>query len=153
TPSAGYAEIFQRQTDWIDDAVALVARGVGAMRFHSGPHRGRFFPRLQRQVGFDIGWRRRRWRAQQFFQYPIATQYNRRAVTVGRTQHHRALAKQAEAALIVERYAAELCAVYLINAVMSGQALIQKCVIGGQQLGYRTPFEQYAGQKTARLFR
>src|SRR5262249_2474683 len=145
-------EILQRQTDGIQDAMALHAARLFAVLFEPHPYRLWLLTRFLIQIGCDI-WRRRRWRrAHQLIEHPRSTQNGRRAVAIRSTQQYRALAQQAPALFVGERDPTELSANDTGNAVVTCQPLVQERVVGGQQFYDAPIFQKNAAQELFRLF-
>jgi len=136
-PGADGVEVLERKADRVHQRVAGRAGRIRLVRRESLAQCG-----VGAEIGFlkcrDLGRRRRRRRAEQILQYPLAANDGRGPVGVRGHHQYAALAEQAEARGIVERDPAEMAAVHAIDTVMPRDALGQKCVIGRHQLGNGT---------------
>ena len=92
----------------------------------------------------NVGRRRRRRRAQQVLENPLAALHHRGPVGVRRHRQDAALPQQPAAVGIGQRHPAELRAVDIRDAVVLGQALIEEGVVGVQQFQHAAVFAQDA---------
>ncbi len=96
--------------------------------------------------------RRRRWRrAKQIGEQPAATHRDRRAVGIGRDGQHARLAEEASACAVGERDPPEMVAVDIAKAVMCRQPLVEKRIVGGQQLHHAAVVVELAADEQLRL--
>ena len=101
-------EVLQGQSHRIDHAMALPARGVGAVLLQTRANRRRLLTRALREIAFHAGRRRRRRRADDLFEHPGAAQHGRGAIRIGRLHQDRALAEQSQTVPVGQRHPPEL---------------------------------------------
>ena len=99
----------------------------------------------------NTGRRRRRRGAQQTLQNPLAALHHRSPVGVRGDRENAALPQQSAAVRVGERHAAELRAVDIGDAVVLRQALVEKSVVGVQQVQHAAVLAQHAGKEQVRF--
>ena len=103
------------------------------MLLHLLAQRERLAVFLRHQLG-HIGRRRRRRRAEQVLENPLAALHDRGAVRIRRDGQNAALAQQTATIRVGQRHAAELRPIDLWNAVVLGEAFVDERVVGRQQI-------------------
>src|ERR1043165_1167186 len=76
----------------------------------------------------DIWRRRRRWGAQNVFQYPLAADSRRGPIGVGCHHQNTSLPQKSLPVFILQRHAPKMAAVHVWNSVVAGQTFIQERV-------------------------
>src|SRR5690348_6633636 len=132
-PFSDAIEIVQREAERVRHPVAGRTLRTGAVQFHALAH-GQLLRGLIVLQRWHIRWRWW-WRcAQQLFQDPFAANGRGRTVGIGGYGEDTRLSKQAKAFRIVQLNAAEFVPVNSLDSIVLSHALIEKRVVGAQQI-------------------
>ena len=104
------------------------------MRFHSLTNRARLTfltGVLQRR---NLGRRRRRWRAEQVCEDPLAAQHRRGPVGIRSHRQDTGLTEETSTLPVIERHSPKVVAIDIGNSVMLRQTFVHERVVGSQQL-------------------
>ena len=145
-PLAHPIVILQREAQRIHAAMAGSAHRIGPVLLHLLAHRERLTIMILRLQCRNTGRRRRRRGAQQSLQNPLAALHHRSPIGVRGHRENAALPQQSAAVRVGESHAAELRAVNIGDAVMLRQPLVEKSVVGIQQVHHAAVLAQHAGK-------
>src|SRR3569833_2070261 len=146
-PAADGIEVLKREPQRIEDAVALIARGIGAMSLHPLSY-GLGLLAIHVFLQRFHARRRRMWRcARDVLQNPGAPLHRRGAVRVGGPHEEAALAEQAPTIRIRERHTTELLALDVRDTVLAGQPLVYERIVPIQQPDHALVVPQHAGDE------
>src|SRR5689334_20653578 len=115
--------------------MARCADRAGAMRLEPLAQRAGLRLFGAAQVRFDAGRRNRCRRAEQVFEHPLAARYRRRAGGHRRHREHAALTEEPAARAVRRQLdAPEVAAVYVSDAVVTCEPLVDEGVVGVEQI-------------------
>ena len=149
-PRTDGIEVLERQAERVHHSVAARARRALAVHLHLLAHAARRLP-LAFFERRDVGGRRRRRRAEQVVENPLAAQYRAtcdRDATSGAGCSHARAARAAPSSVTATR--AEVAAVDVRNSVVPRQPLVDERVVGGEQVEHAPVFRERCFETAAR---